>query len=120
MQRRWAVIAGLGIALTSAGALAQEAPATSGLLVLGERSDRPAPTVLRGRAATPPAATVAAEDEGRWQVVAGKRLWLIDGATGEVRSCRDRDTSTVGRREIRCTSGELGRYGRTFGPDFRH
>jgi hypothetical protein len=120
MQRRWTVIAALGIVLTCAGASAQEAPAASQMRVLSERSDRPAPTVLRGTPATPRAASAAAADGERWQIVAGKRLWLIDSASGEVRSCRDRDTTTVGRREIRCTSGELGRYGRTFGPNYRH
>ena len=51
-------------------------------------------------------------------MVAGKRLWLVDRAEGEVRSCINQDTSTVGVRVIRCTSGELGRYGRTFGAAF--
>jgi hypothetical protein len=36
-----------------------------------------------------------------------------------VRGCINQDTFTVGVRVIRCTSGELGRYGRTFGPDFQ-
>jgi hypothetical protein len=119
MRRRWAVIAGLGIMLTSAGAFAQETPTTSRVLVLGERNDRPAPTIVRGTSAAPRPATAAGEQEGpRWQIVAGERLWLIDRATAEVRSCSERDTSTVGLREIRCTAGDLGRYSRTFGPNF--
>ena len=65
-----------------------------------------------------PAAPVAGLAPQRWQVVAGKRLWLVDLATAEVRSCSKRDASTVGLREIRCAAGELGRYSRTFGRNF--
>jgi hypothetical protein len=118
MRRRWAVTAWLGIVLTSAGALAQESASAPQITVLSERDDRPAPTILRGRAATPQAEPAAEADEG-WLVLAGERLWLIDPASGEMRACRERDTSTVGRREIRCTTGELGPYSRTFGATFQ-
>lgn len=117
MGHRWAVIAGLGILLTGAGAWAQQAPTAPGIVAPGEPGAQPAPTIVRGTPATPAAPTVA-DQEPRWQIVAGKRLWLVDQAKGEVRSCSDRDTSTVGLRVIRCTSGELGRYGRTFGASF--
>jgi hypothetical protein len=36
------------------------------------------------------------------QVAAGRRLWLIDPATGDLRTCAVRQTSTVGVQEIRC------------------
>ena len=117
MGHRWAVIAGLGMLLTGAGAWAQQAPTAPGIVAPGEAGARPAPEILRGTPATPAAPTMA-DPAPRWQVVAGKRLWLVDQAKGEVRSCSDRDTSTVGLRVIRCTSGELGRYGRTFGASF--
>jgi hypothetical protein len=118
MRQRWAVIAGLGILLASAGAWAQEASSTPGLVVLSERSDRPAPTIVRG---TPRERAAARAGEGaqRLQIVGGKRLWLVDRATAEVRSCINRDTSTVGLRVVECTSAELGRYRRTFGASFQ-
>ena len=39
-----------------------------------------------------------------WQVAAGRRLWLIDPATGDLRTCAVRQTSTVGVEAIRCFS----------------
>ena len=39
-----------------------------------------------------------------WLVAAGRRLWLIDPATGDLRTCAVRNTSTVGVEEIRCFS----------------
>ena len=119
MRHRWTVLAGLGILLTGIGAWAQETSPTPGFVVLSERADQPAPMIVRG--SPPPArpAPAVAENGLRWEVLAGKRLWLVDRAEGEVRSCIDRDTSTVGVREIRCTAGELGRYGRTFGAAFK-
>ena len=73
---------------------------------------------MRGARAAPAEALAVEFAPQRWQVVAGEELWLVDLATAEVRSCVNRHTSTVGVREIRCTSGELGRYGRTFGRNF--
>ena len=117
MRHRWAVIAGLGILLTGAGAWAQQAPTAPQIVTPGEPRAQQGPEILRGRQTTP-AEPVVADQEPRWQVVAGKRLWLVDQAKGEVRSCINQDTSTVGVRVIRCTSGELGRYSRTFGASF--
>jgi hypothetical protein len=117
MQHRWAVIAGLGILLTGAGAWAQDA-ATPGLVVLSERSGQPAPTIVRGTPAPARPAAVVGDGQG-FQVAAGKRLWLVDQASGEVRSCINRQTSTVGLRVVSCTSAEIGPYHRTFGPDFQ-
>ena len=37
-----------------------------------------------------------------WQVAAGRRLWLIDPTTGDLRTCAVRNTSTVGVEAIRC------------------
>ena len=39
-----------------------------------------------------------------WLVAAGRRLWLIDPATGDLRTCAVRQTSTVGVEVIRCLS----------------
>jgi hypothetical protein len=119
MQHRWAVIAGLGILLAGAGAWAQDAPTAPGVVVLGERGAQPAPTVLRGTPATVRPAAVVADSGQRFQIVAGRRLWLVDQAGGEVRSCINRNTSTVGLRVVSCISTELGRFHRTFGPAFQ-
>ena len=119
MQGRIAITACLGIWLAGAGAAwAQGARTSPEVLALTERDAAPAPTLIRGSLGAPAAAPVTEPAVQRWQIVAGKRLWLVDLATAEVRSCVNRDTSTVGVREIRCTSGELGRYGRTFGRNF--
>ena len=118
MGHRWAVIAGLGVLLTGAGAFAQQATTAPQIVTPGEPRAQQGPAILRGTPATA-AEPQAVEQAPRWQVVAGKRLWLVDRAEGEVRSCINQDTSTVGVRVIRCTSGELGRYGRTFGAAFQ-
>jgi hypothetical protein len=93
----------------------QAVPAAPGLRRAARR-----PASAGHRPTAEPAAVPAAptRDRERWQILAGERLWLVERASGEVRACTDRDTSTVGVREIRCTSGELGRYGRSFGRDF--
>ncbi len=59
-------------------------------------------------------------DSGRWETFAGRRLWLVDRETGDIVSCRNRNTSTVGVRTVRCTRGTYSRYRRTFGRNFRH
>jgi hypothetical protein len=66
-------------------------------------------TVLRPVAADDERASGQAEDVQRerpiaWQVAAGRRLWLVDPATGDLRTCAVRQTSTVGVQEIRCVS----------------
>jgi hypothetical protein len=120
MQGRMAIAACLGIWLAGTGAAwAGVTRTTPEILVLSDRDAAPAPTILRGAPVEPAAAPGAEPARQRWQILAGERLWLIDRATAEVRSCVNRDTSTVGVREIRCTSGEIGRYGRTFGRTFR-
>lgn len=66
-------------------------------------------TVLRPVAAGGEKGSGQEEDVQRekpitWQVAAGRRLWLIDPATGDLRTCAVRNTSTVGVEEIRCLS----------------
>ena len=66
-------------------------------------------TVLRPVAAGGEKASGQEEDVQRerpltWQIAAGRRLWLIDPATGDLRTCAVRNTSTVGVKEIRCLS----------------
>ena len=120
MQGRMAIAACLGIWLAGAGAAWAQVERTSPeVLALTAREAAPAPTIRRGTPVERAAAPAAGPAVQRWQIVAGKRLWLVDRATAEVRSCINRDTSTVGVREIRCTSGELGRFSRTFGRNFR-
>jgi hypothetical protein len=77
-------------------------------------------TVLRPVAVGGEKASGQVEDGQRerplaWQVAAGRRLWLVDPATGDLRTCAVRQTSTVGIEEIRCLSG---RFRRIFGPTF--
>jgi hypothetical protein len=119
---RWTTLtAALGILLTSATmAWAQaERPSPQVLVLSAPSGGRAAPTIVRGAPAERQAAPAAgAQDGGRWQIVAGERLWLVDRASGEIRGCIDSDTSTVGVREILCTSGEVGRFSRTFGRNF--
>jgi hypothetical protein len=78
-----------------------------------------APLILRGSAVGPQLAPEVRPSAERWQVVAGRRLWLVDPVTEEVRACRLRRTTLVGVREIRCLSGSAGRFRRTFGPAFQ-
>jgi hypothetical protein len=118
MRQQWAVIAGLGILLASAGAWAQEASTPPGVLVLSERNQQPAPMILRGTPA-PRSTAAATESTPGIQIAAGKRLWVIDQASGEVRSCINQQTTTVGLRVVSCTSAELGPYHRTFGRAFQ-
>ena len=53
-----------------------------------------------------------------WQVVAGRRLWLVDPASGDLLTCAVRNTSTVGVEAIRCFSASMGGFRGTFGPTF--
>jgi hypothetical protein len=71
------------------------------------------PVAAGGEKASGQAEDVQLETPLTWQVAAGGRLWLIDPATGDLRTCAVRQTSTVGVKEIRCLSG---RFRRTFGP----
>ena len=66
-------------------------------------------TVLRPVAAADEKASGQDEDVQRerpltLKLTAGRRLWLIDPATGDLRTCAVRQTSTVGVQEIRCLS----------------
>ena len=120
MRRSMAVMAGLGIGLISAAAAAgaDDARSDPHVLALGQRADAgPAPTILRGSVAAPKA-EMAAETSSRAEIVAGQQLWLVDRTTGEVQSCLNLQTTTVGVRDIRCTTADLGGYSRTFGPNF--
>jgi hypothetical protein len=110
--------AGLGLALSAAlagAAFAQpdtDAPdagsAGAGrMIVLSDDALQRAEsvTILRGSAIAPRQAPARSAD--RVQLLGGRQLWLVDHATGEVTACRARNTSTVGRRIIECTSGDL-------------
>jgi hypothetical protein len=72
-------------------------------------------TVLRplaavGEKASGQANAVQREMPVGWQMAAGRRLWLIDPATGDLRTCAVRNTSTVGVDEIRCFSVSGARF----------
>jgi hypothetical protein len=75
--------------------------------------------ILRGSAVGPQPAPEVRPSAQRWQIVAGRRLWLVDPVTEDLRTCAVRDTTQVGVREIRCLSGTAGRFRRTFGPAFQ-
>jgi hypothetical protein len=126
MRHLAAATAALGfVALTLAqtGAVeAAEEDATPHLLT-SEELNGPvrrgaAPVILRGSAIGRQPAEVR-PSAARWQVVAGRRLWLFDPVTEELRACRVRQTTLVNVREIRCLSSSAGRFRRTFGPDFQ-
>jgi hypothetical protein len=127
MRNLAAAAAALGLvvlALAPIGPVeAEEEDATPNLLTTEElrapRRTGDAPVILRGSAAGPQRAPEARPSAERWQVVAGRRLWLVDPVTEELRACRVRRTTLVGVREIRCLSGSAGRFRRTFGPDFQ-
>ena len=62
------------------------------------------PVVAAGEGVSGQEADVQRETPRTWQVAAGQRLWLVDPATGDLRTCAVRQTSTVGVQEIRCLS----------------
>jgi hypothetical protein len=62
------------------------------------------PVAARGEKACGQEEDVQQKRPPSWQVVAGRRLWLVDPATGDLRTCAVRNTSTVGVDEIRCLS----------------
>lgn len=45
---------------------------------------------------------VQRETPATWQIAAGGRLWLIDPATKDLRTCAVHQTSTVGLKVLRC------------------
>ncbi len=121
MHRPMAIVAGLGILLACMGGASGEvARATPELLVLGNQPAAKAPTILRGSAVARKPVAVAPEVIGSdWQVIAGKNVWLVDRTTGAIRSCINQQTTQVGLREVLCTPGDVGRFRRTFGPNFQ-
>jgi hypothetical protein len=62
------------------------------------------PVVQRGEPASgqEEAAVVERAKPSAWQVAAGGRLWAIDPATNELRTCAIHQTSTVGVKVLRC------------------
>jgi hypothetical protein len=119
MRRSIAIMAALGMGLISAAAWADAERPSPQVVVLGQRAGAAAaPTILRGSAVQPKAA-VAVDTGSQSEIVAGQKLWLVDRASGEVQSCVSRQTSTVGLREVLCTTAELGGYSRTFGRNFQ-
>jgi hypothetical protein len=122
MHRSMAILASLGILLASmSGAGAEVARPSPEILVLGTQPAAKAPTILRGSAVARQPAPVAAPEVigSEWQILSGKRLWLVDRTTGDIRSCINQQTTQVGLRVVLCTPGDAGRFRRTFGPDFQ-
>ncbi|MGH6905298.1 MAG: hypothetical protein ACREIR_21470 [Geminicoccaceae bacterium] len=119
-MRHWfgtvAAVGFLAVAGVQVGAAETAAPRmqTFGDVATGER-----PVILRGSAVAPQAAPAVIPSGQRYQVAAGQRLWFFDPVTRDIRSCINRQTSTVGVRIVRCYRGSLGGYRRTFGASFQ-
>jgi hypothetical protein len=63
------------------------------------------PVIARGEQASGQGEEVVVTERARppaWQVAAGGRLWAIDPATNELRTCKVHQTSTVGLKVLRC------------------
>jgi hypothetical protein len=126
MRHLAAAVAALGVialALAPIGPVeAAETDASPHLLTPEELNIRDqtgdAPLILRGSAVGPKPAPEMRPSAARWQIAAGRRLWLVDPASEDLRTCAVRKTSTVGVKEIRCLSGSASRFRRTFGPTF--
>jgi hypothetical protein len=76
------------------------------------------PVASEGEKASGQEGDVQPESPPAWQVAAGWRLWLIDPATRNLRTCAVRNTSTVGVEAIRCLSVSASRFRRIFGATF--
>jgi len=111
----------LGAAVVQAGALPAAADTSSARMrTFGEAANADKPVILRGSAVAPkPAAAAVAPTTPSYQIAAGRRLWLFDPATRKIRSCINEQTTTVDVRRVRCYSGSVGGYRRTFGPTFQ-
>ena len=114
-------IAALGLAPIGPADAAEE-DATPHLLTAEELSapDQPgeAPVILRGSAIGPRRGAEVRPSAPRWQVVGGRRLWLLDAVNQEVVACNVFDTTDVGVLDIDCVSQSTSGYARTFGPAF--
>ena len=123
MRHLAAMAAVLGLfALTLTSVQASGEDKTPGLLTakeLNAREPGSGPLILRGSAVGRKAAPSAHSSATRWEVAAGRRLWLVDRASGDLRTCTLRDTTLVDVQELSCHSGSFGRYRRTFGPAFQ-
>jgi hypothetical protein len=123
MRHLAAMAAALGLfALAVSPVQASGEDRTPGLLTakeLNAREPGSGPLILRGSAVGRRAAPSAHSSATRWEVAAGRRLWLVDRASGDLRTCTLRDTTLVDVQELTCHSGSFGRYRRTFGPAFQ-
>lgn len=120
MRHLAATAAALGVlALALTPALAQDGARLLRMDQLSAPAPGEGPVILRGAAIAPKPAVAARPSAPSWQITAGRRLWLVDPVTEDVRACTVRNTTTVGVQELNCVSGTLGRYSRTFGPTFQ-
>ena len=123
MRHLAAMAAALGlIALALTPVQASGENKTPGLLTakeLNAREPGSGPLILRGSAVGRKAGPSAHSSAERWEVAAGRRLLLVDRASGDLRTCTLRDTTLVDVQELSCHSGSFGRYRRTFGPAFQ-
>ena len=97
MRHLAAMAAALGlIALALTPVQASGENKTPGLLTakeLNAREPGSGPLILRGSAVGRKAAPSAHSSATRWEVAAGRRLWLVDRASGDLRTCTLRDTT---------------------------
>ena len=106
----------LAAAVVPLGTPAAAETSSARMLTLGEAGNADKPVILRGSAAAPRPAAAAAPSATGYEIAAGRRLWFFDPATLKIRSCINEQTTDVGVRRVRCYSGSLGGYSRTFGP----
>ena len=100
---------------------AAEEDATPGFLTAEElRARKPGsgPLILRGSAMSRKPARAVRSSAERWQMAAGRRLWLLDPVNQEVRACAVFNTTDVGVQDIDCVSQSTSGFARTFGPAF--
>jgi hypothetical protein len=99
------------------------------LIQTGQSSSRPdtiasgeaasPPVILRGSAIAPKPVAKSVGVGGGVRIAGGRRLWMVDPATQDVRACWVGRTTDVGVRVLRCVSGTTGRYHRGFGRAFQ-
>lgn len=92
---------------------------SSGPDTTASRAAAPPPVILRGSAIAPRSVARSVGVGDGVRIAGGRRLWMVDPATQDVRACWVGRTTDVGVRVLRCVSGTTGRYHRGFGRAFQ-
>ena len=90
-------------------AQAQDTPAEARIVIFEGPSGeaQAAPRILRGSAIKPKPAPEDISPLAQAQIASGRRLWLVDRASGQLLACERNFGVDVGSRFIRCTPGLL-------------